>query len=340
MRKLALFAVLVLAACGDDDSGDPGSYVSITEYSTVAKASWCTYLTRCGLFADQASCTDANLNLPAQLRLAPETIAAVKAGHILYNGNNAKTCLDGFADATCDKTDESGRAPTPACDSLFRGAVDADGTCFQDAECISGDCQILVADQTCAMGKCVGNTPPVPMELPHQGESCASLGRCSPNLVCSNTTATCEPLHAAGMSCTTNADCMYGLGCTGAPRTCKALPTTGQPCPDFDCRDEGTHCATTCVAVGLIGATCSNSSDCSSYYVCDFATSKCKRGPITGEACQSGGSRCFDASFCDSSTLMCVPYRGAGEICSTSLQCASGDCDFTTNECVEPMTCL
>jgi hypothetical protein len=66
----------------------------------------------------------------------------------------------------------------------------------------------------------------------------------------------------------------------------------------------------------------------------------CKRGPITGEACTLGNARCFDASFCDSSTLMCVPYRGTGEICSTSLQCASGECDFMNNECVEPTTCL
>jgi hypothetical protein len=338
MKRLVL-AVLLLTAC-DDDSGDPGSYVSITEYSTEGRASWCSYLTRCGFFPDQATCTSANISVPPQLQMSPSTVAAVRAGRILYNGNNAKTCLDSYANATCDKTDEAGRAPTQACFELFRGAVDADGECFQDAECISGNCQTQVADENCPVGKCVGNTPPPEFTLGQLGDLC-STGSCAAGLYCDNSTAECAPLHPSGDPCVTNADCAYGLGCAGSPRTCKALPAIGQPCPDYECRDEGARCGTTgCVAVGLPGATCQSSSECSSYYTCDFSTSMCKRGPITGEACTSGGSRCFDASFCDSSTLMCVPYRGTGEICSSSLQCASGECDFTTQECVEPTTCL
>lgn len=341
MRKLAVIAALLASACGDDDFGDPRGYVSVDEYATVGKTSWCTYLTRCGFFTDVETCARANINLPAQLTLAPETVAAVKAGHMLYNGNNAKTCLDSFANATCDKTDEAGRVLPYACDQLFRGTVDADGECFEDAECISGDCQILVADAECAAGKCVGNTPPPEPMLARNGESCQLVG-CVAGSLCNTTTFLCEPLHGAGMSCVTTSDCAYGLGCAGGSvRTCKALPAIGQPCPEGECRDDGARCTTSgCVAVGLPGATCNSSSECSSYYTCDFSTMKCKSLPVTGEACNSGGSRCFDASFCDSSTLKCVPYRGVGEICSSSLQCASGECDFTTNECVEPMTCL
>jgi hypothetical protein len=340
MGCLVLAASLLAAAC-DDDSGDPGSYVSISEYATTAKASWCSYLTRCGFFPDQASCTNANINIPAQLYISPGSLAAVRAGRLLYNGNNAKTCLDAYANATCDKTDESGRAPTLECYELFRGAVAADGECFSDAECVSGNCQILVADETCAAGKCVGDTPPPPQFTFGQvGEPC-STGTCDAGLYCDTATFKCATLHPAGDSCVTNADCAYGLGCAGSPRTCKTLPAIGEPCPDFDCRDEGARCGTTgCVAVGLPGTPCSSSADCSSYYTCDSTTKVCKRGPITGEACTLGNARCFDASFCDSSTLTCVPYRGTGEICSTSLQCASGECDFNVQECVEPTTCL
>lgn len=341
MRKLALVAVLLISACSDDDSGDPNSYVSVNDYATVGKASYCSYLTRCGFFPDQASCTGANLNLPTQLRLAPETIAAIRAGHILYNGNNAKACLDSFANATCDKTDEAGRVLPLACYELFRGAVDADGECFQDAECISGDCQILVADETCAAGKCVGNTPPPAIMLPRNGENCSPSLGCVAGYACSQSTFMCEPLHGMGEDCVTTAECAFGLGCAGVPRTCRPLPATGQPCPDGECRDDGTRCTTSgCVALGLPGATCQSSTECSNYYTCNFTTTKCERSPVTGEPCNSGGSRCFDASFCDSSTLMCVPYRGAGEICSSSLQCASGECDFNTQECVEPTTCF
>jgi hypothetical protein len=339
MRRLIIAGLFLVAAC-DDDAGDPGRYVAVGEYATVGKASWCSYLTRCGFFPDEATCTSANISVPPQLVLPPETVAAVEAGHLLYNGNNAKTCLDAYANATCDKTDESGRAPTPECFELFRGAVDADGECFQDEECISGDCQIQVADQTCAMGKCVGNTPPPQFSFGQAGDPC-STGTCAAGLFCDNATFKCATLVPSGGPCVTNADCAYGLGCAGSPRTCKALPAVGQPCPDFECRDEGARCGTSgCVAVGLAGAPCQSSSECSSYYTCDFTTSMCKRGPITGEACTLGNARCFDASFCDSSTLMCVPYRGPGEICSTSLQCASGECDFNANECVSPTTCL
>lgn len=341
MRKLAIIAVLFATACGDDDSGDPNRYVSIDEYATVGKTSWCTYLTRCGFFTDEATCNSANLNLPAQLKIDPERIAAVKAGHMLYNGNNAKTCLDAFANATCDKTDEAGRVIPLACDELFRGTVDADGQCFEDAECISGDCQIPSSELMCTAGKCVGNTPP-PVRMPaRNGESCASTA-CVSGAFCNSSTFLCEPLHTTGMGCLTTTECAYGLGCAGgAVRTCKMLPAIGQPCPDGECRDDGARCTTSgCVAIGLPGATCSSSSDCSNYYTCDFSTMKCKQLPVTGEACNSGGSRCFDASYCDPSTLKCIPYRGSGEICSSSLQCASGECDFTTNECVEQATCF
>ncbi len=339
MKRLVLAVLLLTAAC-DDDSGDPGSYVSITEFSTAGKAAWCTYLTHCGFFPDEATCTSANISVPPQLVIPPQTIAAVKAGRILYNGNNAKACLDSFANATCDKTDEAGRAPTLECIALFRGAVDADGECTQDVECMSGNCQIQVVDESCAVGKCIGNTPPPPFTFGEQGDPC-STGSCAAGLFCDNSTAECAPLHPSGDPCVTNADCAYGLGCSGSPRTCKTLPAIGESCPDFDCRDEGAHCTKgVCAMVGLPGDACASSAECSSYYTCDFTSTMCKRGPITGEPCTSGNSRCFDASFCDSSTLMCVPYRAVGEICSTSLQCASGECDFNANECVEPTTCL
>lgn len=338
MKRLVL-AVLLLTGCSDD-SGDPGSYVSIADYSTEGRASWCSYLTRCGFFPDPATCASANISVPPQLQMSPSTVAEVRAGRILYNGNNAKACLDAYANATCDKTDEAGRAPVPQCFELFRGAVDADGECFQDAECISGHCQIQVADQNCPVGKCIGNTPPPALTFGQLGDSC-STGTCAAGLYCDIETFTCLNLLSNGAPCVTNADCGYGLGCAGDPRMCKPLPAIGEPCPDYVCRDEGAYCgATGCVAVGLPGATCSSSTECSSYYTCDFSSGTCKRGPITGEPCTLGNARCFDASFCDSSTLMCVPYRGVGEICSTSLQCASGECDFTAQECVEPTTCL
>lgn len=336
MKKLVI-AVLLLHACADDDAGDPSQYVSVDEYSTVAKSSWCTYYVQCGYFTDQETCMSArgsmSFDLPAHI------VSAIKAGRILYNGNNAKLCLDATATATCDKTDAEGRVQPQACRDVYRGTLAADAACYFDQECISGDCQIQVADETCAVGKCIGDTPPSTEPAPN-GAPCDFIAGCAPGSMCNQITRVCETLHGSGQDCVTTAECAYGLGCAGVPRTCKPLPPLGQPCPDGECRDDGARCTTSgCVAIGLPGATCNSSSECSPYYTCDFSTQKCKRSPITGEACQSGNQRCFDASYCDSATLKCIPYRGTRETCTSSLQCASNSCDLTTNVCAEPATC-
>lgn len=337
MRRLVI-AVLLLTACGDDDAGDPSRYVSVDQYSAVAKASWCSYYTQCGYFTDHEACMSARLFVNADL--SPSIVNAIKAGRVAYNGNNAKACLDATATATCDKTDDAGRVQPRACREIFQGTLAADAACYLDAECISGNCQAVVADGICEPGKCVGDTPPS-TEPAANGEPCNFVSGCAPGSRCNSTTDVCETLHGTGMDCVTTADCAYGLGCAGNPRTCKPLPALGQPCPDGECRDDGTRCtASGCVAIGLTGATCNSGSECSIYYTCDFSTMKCKRGPVTGEACPSGNQRCFDASFCDSSTLKCVPYRGPGESCTSSLQCASGSCDSMTSQCMAPTTCL
>ncbi|HUS30909.1 MAG TPA: hypothetical protein VMZ53_20505 [Kofleriaceae bacterium] len=333
MRRVAAVALLLIA-CGDDDSGS-GEYVSVADFDTAYKDAECTYLVRCGLFPDQATCTSAALFAGGAYSLSPDVRAEIAAGRVLYNGNAVHACFDAIANATCDKTDEIGRAPISACYTFTRGTLAADAPCLTDAECISQDCRALVADGLCEMGACNGDTPPS-LELPINGEPCNRIVGCGRGSYCDSSTDVCTPLKIAGADCVDTRECGFGLGCAGAPRTCKTLPGPNEACPDGVCRDEGLHCGgAVCKALGLVGATCSSSTDCSPYFPCDFATTMCKRPPSLGEACASSNSRCFDEkSYCDGATLKCVAAKPDGSACSTSLQCESGNCDFNTSTCV------
>jgi hypothetical protein len=333
MRGLVGILVLSLvAACGDDDIGSPGEYVTLAQFDAAYRDAECTYLVRCGLFPDQATCVKAHLFNAGAYSLSEDLRAEIAAGHVLYNGNNVKTCFDSIANATCDKTDEAGRGVNVACFQFLRGTVAGGGECLLGADCVSGDCRGSISNDPCVTGTCVGDTAPT-VELPVNGQQCTTAIGCAQGSYCDSGTFECTPLKVAGDSCVDGRECAYGLGCVGVSRTCKALPASGEPCPDGLCRDDGLRCATTCMPLGLPGAMCQSSSDCSPYYTCDFSTTTptCKKPPSIGDMCSSGNTRCFEeASYCDSTTLVCVAGKADGEACTTSLQCQSENCDFTT----------
>jgi hypothetical protein len=332
MRRIALLAVL-LAACGDDGVYDPSMYVTVDDYATAYKDAECTYLTRCGLFPDKATCLTAQLF--AYLQLDRDLVGAIKAGRVYYNGNAVKACFDALAANTCDKTDEAGRVQPDICRNFTRGTVAGGGSCTINSECISGDCRIQVADQMCAMGTCMGDTPPS-TDLPANGQPCSTVTGCTRGSFCDSSTLICTTLRSAGDQCIQNSDCDYGLGCAGTPRTCQLLPGPSEPCLDGECRDDGYWCnAGTCMPIGLAGAACQSSAYCSPYYPCDFFSNTCTKPPSIGEGCTTNNSRCFDdSSYCDSATLKCVAAKADGQPCTTSLQCQSQDCSTTTGTCV------
>jgi hypothetical protein len=179
--------------------------------------------------------------------------------------------------------------------------------------------------------------------VPLNGEPCNSVVGCGRGSYCDGASFVCTPLKTAGDACidsqiATMKDCGYGLGCAGTTRICKALPGLNEGCPDAICRDEGQHCVgAVCKTLGLSGATCQSSSDCSPYFPCDFSTTMCKKPPSIGDGCTSSNSRCFEEhSYCDSATLKCVAAKPDGSTCTTPLQCESENCDFTSSTCVTP----
>lgn len=335
MRRVALVALFIVSQSGcffmDDEDGDPANYIAIDQLDSSYKDAYCTYLARCGLFPDQATCVGAQLQNgvnPFSYYISDQLLASFRAGRVRYNGSNVKKCFDAIAAMSCDTTDITVRTRLPECNQFIAGAVKSGGECYDDLECASGYCANESEAPACTVGSCIGDAPPP--ELPAQlGEPCGD--NCASGLYCDNT-ARCATLKPAGSVCVDNRECGYGLGCTGSTtRTCAALPAAGQPCPDGLCRDYGNRCITsttvaTCVKVGVTGAHCTTYSECSDYYPCDYNTMQCKALPAIGESCASS-YQCFaDDAYCDQTTTTCKVGKSDGSTCASPTECISGMC--------------
>jgi hypothetical protein len=341
-----LALVTTTAACplDEDGDGDGTNYVAVGDMPAAYKDAYCTFLTRCGLFPDKATCVGAALSVVGTID--PNLVAAVGAGRVFYNGSNVKACYDAFANDTCDQTDENGRARIPACGVYFTGTVAGGDACILDQECISQQCSGGDSGVSCVRGTCVGDTPPAVLEPIAVGMPCVGEQPCTAGAYCDTTTDVCTVFKTNGEACTGSTECGYGLACAGpsGARVCQPLPALGQPCRlDLPCRDEGQTCNSTtmtCQQVGVAGAACTSGLQCSPYYRCNFTTSMCTKGPSLGESC-STGTGCFDAgTHCSSTSLTCVPLEADGAPCSFDGECASDRCDVNTSTCSSPPLCF
>ena len=180
------------------------------------------------------------------------------------------------------------------------------------------------------------------------GQSCVAKG-CVEGSFCSTNFQVCTALLSENAVCTASSQCGYGLSCYGATaETCRPLPVAGAPCPDGLCRDEGQHCklpttggTAVCTAVGLVGAACGFSTDCSPYFHCDSVAMLCAQQPGVGMSCANTGA-CVDSAFnyCDSATQICKVKQTIGNPCTFSQQCASGICDGATGLCAKAESCF
>jgi len=144
---------------------------------------------------------------------------------------------------------------------------------------------------------------------------------CCPHLVCDATEHLC---------CTpSNGSCMGDTDCRG----------------DDVCRPNPTGLGNRCLPPGDVGAEGIEDADCMGGLACEVSTNQCGEicGLVTcpadqtcdpytlicvgdpGAPCQDG-SECI-SGLCDPYTLTCVDCFGAGESCTSSLDCCSGNCD-------------
>jgi hypothetical protein len=321
--------VVGLGGCGSGER-EPVDTTPVT-IETLDGASTdrlCTILVRCGVVDDMATCRGQEIGLHVNADL----VAAVRAGKVIFRGDDARACLNGLLPSGCDESllfSERGRSP--ACDTPIEGTVASGGACAFNEECLSGACSKATCADACCLGTCFG-PPRRPARL---GEACFP-SPCAEGF-CDRTTDTCKALLSAGAACSTSEQCRIGLVCHG---TCQTAPGPGEPCDiSRGCRDLGLVCnAATrrCTAVGLTGDRCGGDEDCSPLYDCG-SDRACALRPQRGQPCTTS---CGDRSFCEPTTHVCAPPQAEGAPCMGGSACESGYCDFDTNTCAARPICI
>jgi hypothetical protein len=328
MHRLVL-AFALLAGCG----GGGGS-IPIDDLQDAVIDAYCNLYVDCGLIDNQATCRTV---LGSEIGFDASLEAAVDAGKVIYHPDKARECLNGIG-GTCDSSRFFSNDAQEACNATFEGTVAAGGQCAMNEECKSRDCDVPSCPDACCQGTCVGDSP-VRSQV---GGPCESTSQCIDSY-CDFQTTTCAAFRPAGAACTTDTQCQVG-GCVNS--ICTTLPGPGEVCSTLqdaaNCGDLGYVCSTTsmtCVAYGLTGDPCMTSRDCSPLYVCGPAAT-CILRPRLGEACDPQSEGCIDRSYCEPATSTCTAPKADGAACTGSQECASDNCDFTTNVCTTEPICI
>jgi hypothetical protein len=328
MRKHVI-GLFVIAACGGSGGAIPIGDLATTEINDI-----CDLYVRCGVFPDAQTCRD---EFGLVFSNEADLIAAVNAGKVIYDGNKARECLDGFIGNSCDRRDLFGnRNPPIACDETFVGTLGDGAACAISQECISQDCVLPTCPVgMCCAGACMGATAPV---RAHVGETCSSTAKCLDSY-CNGQTMKCEAYLADGVACTSSTSCDSNVCVT----TCQPLVASGGACTNTQaCQNIGESCLSTTMTCGKganVGATCNSISDCEATLYCD-ATKVCAARPKVGESCAVVGS-CLDTSYCDATTKICTARKADGSPCQSQSECSSDKCDTSgTHQCYTPPVCI
>lgn len=138
-----LFSALAFG-CG---GGDGGGFGSPTEAINASIDQTCSVAFECRdsfppdqgfQFEDLFGNTEAECQTNiADVFDADALEASVDAGRVIFDGDDAATCLDAAADITCDQfwgIDDTFQ-DSPTCDTAFIGTVADGGTCTIDDDC-------------------------------------------------------------------------------------------------------------------------------------------------------------------------------------------------------------
>ena len=165
MRRWLL--VLLCAAC----SSDHGGPVTYDQFEADVQTDFCSYLVRCGVFPDAATCEASNEGV--EVVSDASTTAAIDMGRIAFNGAQASACLAAVGAASCDST--MSRATPAACTNIISGTVGSGSACALDAECLSQVCDVPSCTMACCQGTCVGGAVPTGLAT---GVPCSTNDQC------------------------------------------------------------------------------------------------------------------------------------------------------------------
>jgi hypothetical protein len=353
MRRIALFALLTLAAAGCELARHPNdrsySYCDSTGCYECGDGScrpigaldcrtdWdCTpsFSCRNGSCVDTGFCA-ADGTCPGTMKCdSRSTCVSGTSGGTACTKN--ETCTTGFCDLRSGVC-----VPTWTCDA--RGpACGAGWTCDSRGICVPAPCS---ATQTCQQGCYCDRGNCVETGMCQKDSDCTPL-----NLVCDTTRRTCvPPTLPPPTGCTTDAQCPSGQTCCDG--ACKAPRT---PEPQLTCSSNGQCAGGLCQVdargAGLCHRACTASSQCGTGDICTSA-GFCFKNPApspqqcvfnkdcatTGDTCINGvchaacttaGGCANPADFCDQG--ICQPdWRRRAE-CSLDT-----DCSYALDQCVD-----
>lgn len=225
-------------------------------------------------------------------------------------------CVDG---AYCD-------FPVDQCPGACADRAPIGDPCAENRECESGYCGASDVCASLAFVTGAGNGSPC-WETSVSATS-RTLTNCAAGLYCSVVDDLCHPLPDIGDECENSWDapCLSGLcldSMGGVPR-CVDITIVGE---GADCDDLDVEIAASTVSV------------CDEYDGVECVGGTCVRpaAAAEGETCVffDNYDSCESGTFCewDAGGNTCVALGGTGESCSSSEECASGYCSFSTGEC-------
>jgi hypothetical protein len=323
----------------DGGPGDGGS-VPIEELFAKRAEAHCSYLVRCGGFADAAVCRQTHEN--QSFGLFFDVAPAVQAGRILYDPAAAQRCLAAIAQRGCERASDLRRNAPEDCALMLRGTITGGGACMLAEECVSGDC--MKADEckdACCRGVCGSGPAPERRAI---GASCTERDICTDGYCeLSMVPATCTTPRTTG-DCTSNEQCSDEHYCDMTAITvaqCTPRKAAGQTCTaTSECRLLSNVCrGGVCVAGGLVGSSCATPDECQSLHPC--AAASCRLLPALGESCADNG-QCREG-YCDKAMGQCMERRPNGSTCAGRYdgnQCTSGFCDPQDMRCASAPDCF
>ena len=342
MSRFAIAALLIVG-CSPDS-------IAIGDLNARLARADCDHYTRCHLYDSVDRC----LGYATPGPITGSIEAAVAAGLVDYDGEQAAECVAEHDDLSCSLNDLLVKVqPSALCRGVLRAGRKLGDACALDAECDSRNC---VGANNCNSDTCCVGTCVEARHLSGLMGNCSGI-ECAPDLWCDNN-FTCEALLPQGAFCYDLGSCASGLDC--ADGRCQPTPHEGDTCLFQDdvglpptCGVQlGLACdqrTETCEPSLGLGAPCDPGSDfpglavdrCATGWLrCDPDTKVCTEFPKVGEPCTS---LCEPHAYCwasgEGSPAVCLPLVDDGSPCTFDQECASFSCSTMTQLCVEPAVC-
>ncbi len=288
------------AGTGSDTISATGSPVAIDSLQAAMVDAVCAAFTKCpdALGLPMATVEGCKAIMGASMTGAngmDSLIALVKSGKVKYDATQAGNCLAGMK-VNCN--DLSNMGEVAACAATFTGTAAVGAVCGVNEECASAWCS--KKDSNCSQG-------------------------------------TCQTKLAAAAACAGGDTCVTGYICNGGTCVANTPAKIGEACGSVSCV-AGAYCnynaSNVCAAVGDVGATCQQASECKSGLTCKTdptGTGNCAAAAKVGDTCtiSLGSNECGKGLACVGGTVgtpgKCGAVVAVGGACTSPLQCYGYD---------------